>query len=310
MFDRRNSIHLFRLFGIDVYLNWLWLLAVGYFIYQYVHNGGGEWYWGLLLCLSLYLIVLIHEFGHQLACRQVGGKTRDIMLWPFGGVAFVTPPERPGAQLWSIAAGPLVNAVLIPVFYGLLVLFFHLGWETSHPQTLEFVADVAMVNLLLLKFNLLPIYPLDGGQIVRSLLWFVIGRARSLLVTSIIGFIGVGCLLLYAGWELVMQQDTSGGLWLAMISVFILMNCWGGLKMALLLGRLAKIPRRGGYACPDCHNSPPAGNYWRCNHCGVTFDLFLTAGVCPGCQKQFQRSNCLDCGTLHSLPEWMVPPPA
>ena len=71
----------------------------------------------MLECLALFLIVLMHEFGHQLACRQVGGQTHDIMLWPLGGVAYVSPPQRPGAQLWSIAAGPLVNVALFPDFH-------------------------------------------------------------------------------------------------------------------------------------------------------------------------------------------------
>ena len=65
--------------------------------------------------ISLFAIVLTHEFGHQFACRSVGGKTHDIILWPLGGVAYVSPPQRPGAQLWSIAAGPLVNVLLLPL---------------------------------------------------------------------------------------------------------------------------------------------------------------------------------------------------
>ena len=56
-----------------------------------------------------------HEFGHALACRQVGGSANQIILWPLGGVAYVNPPQRPGATLWSIAAGPLVNVALLPV---------------------------------------------------------------------------------------------------------------------------------------------------------------------------------------------------
>ena len=74
-------------------------------------TGGTPWKF-----LGCFCIVLTHEFGHQLACRSVGGKTHDIVLWPLGGVAYVSPPQRPGAQLWSIAAGPLVNVVLIPIF--------------------------------------------------------------------------------------------------------------------------------------------------------------------------------------------------
>jgi Zn-dependent protease len=58
---------------------------------------------------------LFHEFGHALACRQVGGQADLIVLWPLGGVAYVSPPPRPGALLWRIAAGPLVNVLLVPV---------------------------------------------------------------------------------------------------------------------------------------------------------------------------------------------------
>src|SRR5205823_4575722 len=69
----------------------------------------------LLEYVSVFVIVLMHEFGHALACRQVGGIANRIVLWPLGGIAFVDPPRRPGAYLWSIAAGPLVNVILLPV---------------------------------------------------------------------------------------------------------------------------------------------------------------------------------------------------
>ena len=81
--------------------------------------------------------MLTHEFGHQLACRSVGGQTHDIVLWPLGGVAYVTPPQRPGAQLWSIAAGPLVNVVLVPVLSVLVSVSSHLGWDDTHPDLYE-----------------------------------------------------------------------------------------------------------------------------------------------------------------------------
>ena len=82
---RNGSFHLFRLFGIDVYLHWAWFLAAFYFVNQ--AKGYSSPVWSVLECLSLFLIVLIHEFGHQLACRSVGGKTSVIVLWPLGGVA-------------------------------------------------------------------------------------------------------------------------------------------------------------------------------------------------------------------------------
>src|ERR1700691_4006480 len=111
---RQGSIHLFRLFGIDVFLHWSWCLVAAYEI-QSRKGSYSSVTWNVLEYLALFLIVMIHEFGHALACRQVGGRADRIVLWPLGGVAYVDPPPRPGATLWSIAAGPLVNVVLIPI---------------------------------------------------------------------------------------------------------------------------------------------------------------------------------------------------
>ncbi len=111
---RQGSIHLFRFAGVDLFLHWSWFLVAAYEIER--HRG---YYtsiaWNILEYLALFSIVLTHEFGHALACRQVGGTANQILLWPFGGVAYVNPPQRPGAMLWSIAAGPLVNVALFPL---------------------------------------------------------------------------------------------------------------------------------------------------------------------------------------------------
>src|ERR1035438_6221634 len=106
--------------------------------------------WNVLEYLSLFAIVLTHEFGHQLSCRQVGGQTHDIVLWPLGGVAYVSPPQRPGAQLWSIAAGPLVNVVLVPVLFVLVSTVTHLNWFETHPDAYQLVQSVWYINIGLL----------------------------------------------------------------------------------------------------------------------------------------------------------------
>jgi Zn-dependent protease len=298
---RQGSIHLFRLFGIDVYLHWAWFLAVAYFVHQ--AKGYSSSIWSVLECLSLFLIVLIHEFGHQLACRQVGGKTSQIILWPLGGVAYVSPPQRPGAQLWSIAAGPLVNVALIPILTVLLTLFGgHPSLQGIEPnEYAEFLNNIWLINLVLLIFNMLPIYPLDGGQILRSLLWFLFGRANSLLAASVIGFIGVAALIGLA----VLEQNIL----LGAVCVFILLNCWGGLMQARALARIAKMPRRDGFACPACKIAPPVGAIWRCGKCGKPFDTFATQAICPNCGTQFSATQCLDCGSSSQISEWMTSPP-
>ena len=152
---RKGSFKLFTLFGIGVYVHWAWFLAFVYLSsqpHQYSNYG-----WSALEVLALFLIVLTHEFGHQLACRQVGGKTNDIVLWPLGGVAYVSPPQRPGAQLWSIAAGPLVNVVLIPILSVLVSVSSHLYWYDSHPDAYALVHNIWTINIVVLIFNMMPI---------------------------------------------------------------------------------------------------------------------------------------------------------
>lgn len=224
--DRQGSFRLFRYAGIDVFLHWSWFL-VAVFEVSYRSRHYTSPLWNVLEYLALFLIVMLHEFGHALACRQVGGQADQIVLWPLGGVAYVAPPQRPGATLWSIAAGPLVNVALAPVLLGLLFAGTQMGWARSMPNAFAFVTTLSYINLLLLAFNLLPIYPLDGGQILRSLLWFALGPARSLMVASLIGLVGAAALVGVAAW--------MRSIWIGIMAAFILMNSWRGWQMARAL---------------------------------------------------------------------------
>src|SRR3954464_9597150 len=116
-----GTIRLFKFSGIQVYLHFSWFLIAAY---QFTRLKGmyASPIWAIAEYLSLFAIVLLHEFGHALACRQTGGQANQIVLWPLGGIAFVNPPRRPGAMLWSIAAGPLVNVLLFPILSA--ILFF------------------------------------------------------------------------------------------------------------------------------------------------------------------------------------------
>jgi Zn-dependent protease len=288
--SHKGSIHLFRFLGIDVYLHWSWFLVVVILI-----NYRAQFYSSYLACafayLALFAIVLMHEFGHSLACRSVGGRADQIVLWPLGGVAFVDPPPRPGATLWSLAAGPLVNALLVPIFSLAWMLARGAHLQSTMPGLYEFVSNLWVINLALLCFNLLPIYPLDGGQILGALLWFVVGRARSLMIASVIGMIAVGLLLLFA------IRDP----WLGVIGAFALIQCWNGLRQARLMARVEDAPRRAGLACPSCRHAPPAGDFWICGRCRRPFDMFATQGVCPHCGVIFNGARCLECGQAHPL---------
>jgi Zn-dependent protease len=301
---RNGSIRLFQLFGITVYLHWSWFV-VAVLRYQL---GGWHSYesptWYVLEYLTLFLIVLMHEFGHQLACRSVGGQTHDIVLWPLGGVAYVSPPQRPGAQLWSIAAGPLVNVALFPILSAIWWLGYSANWMENLPDVYNYVMMIWYINTLLLVFNMMPVYPLDGGQILRSLLWFPFGRARSLMIASIIGLIGVAGIIAFAVF--------ARSVWIGIMAAFILMNCWSGMMQARAMIKMANAPRRQGFACPICKTAPPLGAIWRCGKCPQPFDTFETQGVCPHCQTQYAATSCPECGSLRPISEWMtsanVPP--
>ena len=292
---RQGSIRLFRMAGIDVYLHWSWFLVAYYEINQRAGRYPSP-VWNVLEYLALFSIVLLHEFGHSLACRQVGGRAERIVLWPLGGVAFVQPPERPGAILWSIAAGPLVNVILVPVLLLLDTLMRVSGAIEVAPDAFRLLRTVEIINVGLLVFNLLPVYPLDGGQILRSLLWFVFGRAWSLTIVTVLGFLGVAALVLLA---LAIQS-----VWIGVVAAFILLNCWNGLRYALRLVRVAGAPRREGLACPTCRNAPPAGDFWTCPRCGKTLDAFESQGVCPHCEAAFVTTSCPECGAHSPIGAW------
>jgi len=296
----QGSIRLLRLAGIELYLHWSWFFVAYYGISRRVGQYTSP-VWNVLEYLALFGIVLLHEFGHALACRQVGGRAERIVLWPLGGVAYVDPPQRPGATLWSIAAGPLVNVVLAPVLLVIAMLMNRAGLTPEVSNASGLVQAIAFINFALLIFNLLPIYPLDGGQILRSVLWFLLGRAWSLMVVTVVGFLGVAGLILLAVW--------SRSVWLGLIAVFILLNCWRGLRQAVQLIRAARVPRHMEFACPQCRAAPPRGAFWMCGHCHHPFDMFEARAVCPNCGAAYVTTGCLDCGAGSAIQTWVSSPP-
>lgn len=228
-----GAFRLVTVFDIDVHLHWTWFLLA--FIYvQFNANNQlfSQPIWHLFVLIAIFTIVTLHEFGHALACRSVGGTANTIVLWPLGGIAFVRPPDRPGAVLWSIAAGPLVNVALVPVTLVLVVIS---GLATPLPTEATtnlraLVAMVTWINLFLLGFNMLPIYPLDGGQVLQSILWFFVGKAKSLLLSGYMGIAGA-VLLPFVAMPILGGLD----LLLVLIAVFLGWQAYNGLRMARML---------------------------------------------------------------------------
>jgi Zn-dependent protease len=235
---RTGVIRLFRFAGIDVYLHFTWFLVAAIFMTDYMRRYQSP-IWGVLEYISLFVIVLIHEFGHALACRQVGGVANRIVLWPLGGIAFVNPPRRPGAYLWSIAAGPLVNVALIPILAAAGNLVSQSENSFAPTDAYRFITDLRYINFWLLIFNMLPVFPLDGGQIVRGLLWFPFGEIRSLQIASVIGLLG-GALIGIVGL-MVGLAGSSAGWWWVVLGFFVLSRAWYGWQQAKAMIAASKM---------------------------------------------------------------------
>jgi Zn-dependent protease len=149
----------------------------------------------------LFAIVLLHEFGHVFAARRMGGTADEIIMHPLGGFALAAPPRRAWPHFVTAAGGPAVNVVLCIVCGGLLYALtgafpwrpFFLGRAVdvgAFADVAFYVYWIYQVSWMLLLFNLLPIYPLDGGQMLQAALWPKLGYFRSMLVSCSIGMVG------------------------------------------------------------------------------------------------------------------------
>ncbi|HTW93587.1 MAG TPA: site-2 protease family protein, partial [Tepidisphaeraceae bacterium] len=175
-------------------------------------------------------------------------------------------------------------------------------WNAHLPGNQDFqtfVRTVLDINLILLIFNMLPVYPLDGGQILWSLLWFPLGFARSLMVAA-----SIGCVAAVAGglWALWVQDY-----FLALVGVFVVYQAVVGFRFALSVHRRNTAPRRAGVACPHCHQPPPMGPFWTCRNCQTKFDAFDHRTACPGCGNPHTAVACMNCGGKSNLAAWDLP---
>ena len=184
--------------GIDVYVHATFLLLIGWVGYSHwlEHRNWGEVLNGILFILALFVCVILHEYGHALTARKYGIKTRDITLYPIGGVARLERmPEKPIEELWVALMGPAVNVVIAAGLFAYLYLTSSL--VPLNELTIasgNFLERLMTVNLSLVLFNLIPAFPMDGGRVLRALLAMRMDYVRA---TQIAATIGQGMALLF-----------------------------------------------------------------------------------------------------------------
>ena len=184
--------------GIDVYVHATFLLLIGWVGYSHwlEHQNWGQVFNGILFILALFGCVILHEYGHALTARKYGIKTRDITIYPIGGVARLERmPEKPIEELWVALMGPVVNVVIAAGLFAYLYLTSSLvPLNELTVASGSFLERLMTVNISLVLFNLIPAFPMDGGRVLRALLAM---RMDYVKATQIAANIGQGMALLF-----------------------------------------------------------------------------------------------------------------
>jgi|SRR5271165_719238 len=224
----RPSITFGKLFGIEVGLHYSWLLIALLIVmslagqFSSKHTDWSEqvvWSISILTALAFFASLVAHELSHALVARARGISTRSITLFALGGVASIEEePHDPKTEFWVGIIGPITSAVI----GGLCLLLSHALSTPAETPISAMLLWLGYINLTLAAFNLIPGFPLDGGRILRALIWwFTKDSAKSTRIAARIGqfvafcFIGLGIVRFFAG-------QGFGGLWIAFIGWFLL----------------------------------------------------------------------------------------
>jgi Zn-dependent protease len=232
------SFRIGQLFGIQIRLHLFFILGAFYLIAEAFVSaeksvGLRGMFDALISVAILFLIVLLHEFGHCWGARKSGGEADEILLWPLGGLASVRPPHTPRAHMLTTVAGPMVNVIICIIAAAILIMLagwgavpwnplktflpvnLNIDWADSVQRWLRVVFGLSYVILL---FNLMPVYPFDGGRMLQAFLWPRKGFGPSMMTATFVGMVGA-IVLGVAGFF-------TGAMMMIMIAVFGYLTCY------------------------------------------------------------------------------------
>ncbi len=189
----KGTFSLNKIAGIGIYIHWTFIILILWIIYSNAKAGldAMQIGWSVLFILSMFVCVTLHELGHALAAKRYGIVTKDITLYPIGGVARLEKmPENPKHELVVALAGPLVNVIIMVV---LLPIILNYDFEKTPDEAVlvitrgNFLPMLGILNIWLAVFNLIPAFPMDGGRVLRALLSFKTNRVRATRIAAQIG---------------------------------------------------------------------------------------------------------------------------
>ncbi len=206
--------------GIKVFIHWTFWIIIGYIFMIHFQMGHGwtEALFGALFIMVLFGCVALHEFGHALTAKRYGIPTRDITLYPIGGVATLDRmPEKPAQELAVALAGPAVNLVIAAILYVFLYVNDQLLpiSEIDHMGGENFWFNLMAANVILAVFNLIPAFPMDGGRVLRSSLAFRMDKLKATNIATRVGQV-LAIVFVFLGF--------FGNFWLVFIGLFIFMG--------------------------------------------------------------------------------------
>jgi Zn-dependent protease/CBS domain-containing protein len=250
---------LFRLLGIPVSVDVSWLLilvlltlsfAEGFpaILHEYFPGDtrplapAESWLMGLVTALAFFTCIVLHEFGHALVARSRGMPISGITLFLFGGVSELgDEPRSAGTEFLMAVAGPLVSAVLAVLFWGVAVVGYQGGWP--HPVVIV-LGYLASINAVVLVFNMVPAFPLDGGRVLRSILWGATGSVRR--ATRWASYAGQAFAWVLITWGVLQffSHNWVSGMWSALIGIFLNGAARSGYQQVLIRQALQGEPVR------------------------------------------------------------------
>lgn len=226
---QKTGIYLFKLFGFEVRLDWswfflaflvIWTLAVGYFPLNFKGLGVVTyWIMGIIGALGLFLSIILHELCHSLVGRKYGLPIAGIKLFIFGGIAQMHgEPPNPKAEFLMAIAGPAFSLSAGIAFF----ILFNAGINLKWPMPILGVINyLGVINIIVAIFNMLPGFPLDGGRVLRSILWWY--KQDLMWATRIASSFGTGMgyTLIFLGIVFIVQGIFISGLWFFLIGFFL-----------------------------------------------------------------------------------------
>ena len=233
----KGSLKIGEPFGIGVFVHWTFSLLIAFVVLSQFYAGAPVTAiaGGVVFVLAVFGCVLLHELGHALAARRYGIPTLDITLLPIGGVARLQRmPEKPSQEMFVALAGPAVNVVIAALLVGVLSVLGTWNQITGTSWISgSFLFQLLVVNILLVAFNMLPAFPMDGGRVFRALMATRMDYVKATQVAATVGrsiAVVLGVFGLFSGYWM-----------LALIAAFIFFAGGGEARMAAMRGALRNV---------------------------------------------------------------------